>query len=116
MTSKSAPDVDFLGCTLPSSELATRRAEIQSLFEQVGSVEATSDGVLFRFQNTGEVAHALVDFIQFEQQCCGAITYELRSEPPHTVFTLQLRAPETLIGSIQTFYLTNKPPVNDGKA
>jgi len=32
--------------------------------------------VLFTFQNTDETAHALLDFIRFEQQCCGAIAYE----------------------------------------
>ena len=107
MTSKLTTSEGFLACTLPSPELASRRAEIQRLIEQAASVAASSDGVMFTFQNTDEIAHALMDFIRFEQQCCGAITYEIRSEPPHTEFILQLHALATLVASIQEFYLRN---------
>ena len=69
--------------------------------------------MLFTFKNTDEIAHALVDFIRFEQQCCGTITYELRAEPPHTELALQLRAPADLVASLQKFYLTSEPPAND---
>jgi hypothetical protein len=113
MTSESATDEGFLVCTLPSPELASRRAEIQRLIEHAGSVVARPDGVLFTFKNTDEIAHALVDFIRFEQQCCGAVTYELRAEPPHKVLALQLRAPAALVASVQKFYLTSEPPAND---
>jgi hypothetical protein len=116
MTSESVTNEGFLACTLPSPELASRRAEIQRLIEQAGSVIARPDGVLFTFQNTDEIAHALLDFIRFEQQCCGAITYELRAEPPHTVLALQLRAPADLVAAIQKFYQTNEPSASDGKA
>jgi len=110
MTSESKANQDFLTCTLPSPELATRRAEIQRLIERAGSVKAKPDGVLFTFQNTDEIARTLLDFIRFEQQCCGALTYELRAEPPHTQLALQLRAPANLVASIQKFYLPDEVP------
>jgi hypothetical protein len=116
MTSKSATNEGFLVCTLPSPELASRRAEIQRLIEHAASVVARPDGVLFTFQNTDGIAQALLDFMRFEQQCCGAITYEIRSEPPHTELALQLRAPTTLVTSIQDFYLAGEPPANDRSA
>ena len=115
MTSESATSEGFLVCTLPSPELASRRAEIQRLIEHVGAVVARPDGVLFTFQNTDEIAHALLNFIRFEQQCCAAITYELRAEPPHTEIVLQLRAPAALIASVQRFYLPSEP-ANDSIA
>lgn len=113
MTNESAANDGFLICALPSPELAPRRAEIQRLIQHAGSVVARPDGVLFMFQNTDDIAHALLDFIRFEQQCCGAITYELRSEPPHTELALQLCAPTALVTSVQNFYLTSEPPAND---
>jgi hypothetical protein len=116
MSSESATNEGFLACTLPSPELASRRAEIQKLIEEAGSVVAKPDGVLFTFQNTDETAHALLDFIRFEQRCCGAIAYELRAEPPHAGLALQLHAPAALVASVQEFYLANEPSANDGNA
>jgi hypothetical protein len=116
MTNEPAIKEDFLVCTLPSPELASRRAEIQRLIEPASSVVVRPDGVLFTFQNTDEIAHALLDFIRFEQQCCGAITYELRAEPPHTELALQLRAPAALVRRVQKFYLTSEPEDKDGMA
>jgi hypothetical protein len=116
MISESTANEDFLVCNLASPELASRRAEIQRLIEHAGLVAARPDGLLFTFQNTDEIAHALVDFIRFEQQCCGSITYELRAEPPHRELALQLRAPAALVTSVQKFYLTTEPPANDRTA
>lgn len=112
MSSNLTIGEDFLACALPSSELAPRRAEIQRLIDQAGSVAAISDGVLFVFQNTDEVAHALVDFIRFEQQCCSAITYDIRSQPPHAELILQLHAPATLVASLRKFYLCDETQAN----
>jgi len=116
MSSDSMNDENLLLCTLPSPELAPRRAEIQRLIEQAGSVVSKPDGVSFSFRNTVEIAHALVDFIRFEQQCCSSITYELRSEPPHMELTLRLRAPSVLVASVQKFYLINEISNNNGIA
>lgn len=116
MSSESVIEKSFLVCTLPSPELASRRAEVQRLIEQADSVVARCDGVLFTFPNTDEIAYALLDFIRFEQQCCSAITYELRAAPPHTELTLQLRAPLALVLSIQNFYVTDELQANDKKA
>jgi len=108
MASDPISNKSFLVCTLPSPQLASRRAEIQRLMEQAGSIASAPDGVLFTFPNTDEIAHALVDFVRFEQQCCSAITYELRSEPPHAVLVLQLRAPTSHVLLIQEFYQSGK--------
>jgi hypothetical protein len=116
MTSASTTNEGFLVCNLPSPELASRRGEIQRLIEHAGSVVARPDGVLFTFQNTDEIAHALLDFIRFEQKCCAAITYELRAEPPRSELAFRLRAPAALVTSVQKFYLTSEPSDNDGIA
>ena len=108
MANDSTTNDDFLLCTLQSPELATRRGEIQRLIEQAGSVVSKPDGVLFTFRDTVEIAQALVDFIRFEQQCCSALTYELRFEPPHRELALQLRAPVALVASVQKFYLASE--------
>jgi MerC mercury resistance protein len=97
-------------CSLPSPELTARRAEIQGFIEEATSVVSRPDGVLFAFANTVETAHALVDFILFEQQCCSSITYELRSEPRHSHFTLQLRAPADQVLELQKIYSNGDKP------
>ena len=113
MTSESAINQEFLFCTLPSPELASRRSEIRRLIEHASSVVERPDGLLFTFQNTDEIARALFDFIRFEQQCCATISYELRAEPPHTELALQLRAAAALVTSVQKFYLTSEGAAND---
>jgi hypothetical protein len=97
-------------CSLPSPELTARRVEIQGFIEQATSVVSRPDGVLFAFANSVETAHALVDFILFEQQCCSSITYELRSEPRHSHFTLQLRAPADQVAELQKIYSKGDKP------
>jgi hypothetical protein len=109
MASEPATNVGFLACTIPSPQLASRRAEIQTLIDQAGSAQARHDGVQMTFQNSEEVAQSLLEFIRLEQQCCKTITYELRSEPPHTELSLRLRAPAALISPVQSFYLGAKP-------
>jgi hypothetical protein len=116
MISESAINQEFLFCTLPSPELASRRSEMHRLIEHASSIVARPDGVLFTFQNTDEIARALFDFIRFEQQCCGTITYELRAEPPHAELRLQLRVPAALVTSVQKFYLTSERAANDRTA
>jgi hypothetical protein len=102
-------DVSFV-CSLPSPGLTARRAEIQGFIEQATSVVSRPDGVMFAFANTVKTAHALVDFILFEQQCCSSITYELRSEPRHSHFTLRLRAPADQVGELQKIYTSEDKP------
>jgi hypothetical protein len=97
-------------CSLPSPELIARRAEIQGFIEQAISVVPRPDGLIFAFENTVETAHALVDFILFEQQCCSSITYELRSEPRYSHFTLQLRAPADQVVELQKIYSKGDKP------
>jgi hypothetical protein len=110
MTNNSGRTKFSFVCSLPSPELTARRAEIQGFIEQATSVVSRPDGVLFAFANTVETAHALVDFILFEQQCCSSITYELRSEPRHSHFTLQLRAPADQITELQKIYSKSDNP------
>lgn len=95
----------LLVCTLPSTEFAKRRIEVQGFVERASSVEATSTGLRFVFRNTNETAHALVDFILLEQKCCSAVSYELQSLPPHTDIILQLHASGELLASLQALYL-----------
>lgn len=97
-----------LVCTLPSTEFATRRMEVQKFVERATSVTPTSTGLRFVFRNTNEIMHALADFILFEQKCCGAVSYELQSVPPHTDLVLQLHAPEELFASLQAVYLRDR--------
>jgi len=110
MANDSAGNKVSLVCSLPSPQLAARRAEIQRFIAQANSVVPRPDGVLFAFENTAEIAHALVDFILFEQQCCSSIAYELRSEPRHSQFILQLRAPVDQVVALQTIYLKGDRP------
>jgi hypothetical protein len=102
-------EVSFV-CSLPSPELAARRAEIQGFIEHATAVVSTPNGVMFAFANTVETAHALVDFILFEQQCCSSITYELRSEPRHSHLTLQLRAPVDQVLELQKVHSKGDKP------
>jgi hypothetical protein len=96
---KSTQTESVLVCSLPAPDLAARRVEINKFFKGAKSVTGTPDGILFVFANTPDIAHALTDFILFEQKCCGTILYELRSSPPHTQLTLQLYAPQKQVWS-----------------
>jgi hypothetical protein len=108
--SKPASGNGQLMCSLPAPEFAARRAEIKRYIEQADAVVPRRDGVLFSFKNTTETAHALIDFILFEQRCCSSITYELRSEPEHSHFFLRLRAPLAQVEALQAIYLNDNSP------
>lgn len=95
----------LLVCTLPSAEFRSRRIEVQEFVERARSVVSIPNGLRFVFPNTKEIAHALVDFILFEQKCCAAVTYELQSPPPHTDLVLELHASGGLFASLQALYL-----------
>lgn len=99
----------LLLCTLPNTELADRRMEVQKFFGRACSVAAISTGLRFVFHNTNETAHALVDFILFEQKCCNAVSYELQSLPPHTTLILLLHASGELLAPLQSLYLNEHP-------
>ena len=99
------PTESVLVCSLPKPDLATRRSEINEFIRNAISVNATPDGVVFVFENTADAAHALMDFILFEQQCCSNVSYELRSEPRHTKLTLQLYAPKNQVNALHAIYV-----------
>lgn len=104
--SYEAEDVEqHLVCALPSAELASRRKEVQEFVERAQSIMSIPYGLQFVFPNTNEIAHALVDFILFEQKCCAAVSYELQSIPPHGEIVLQLHASGTLLASLHNLYL-----------
>jgi hypothetical protein len=106
---KSTQTESVLVCSLPAPDLAARRVEINKFFKGAKSVTGTPDGILFVFANTRDIAHALTDFILFEQKCCGTILYELRSSPPHTQLTLQLYAPQKQVNALRAIYLEEDP-------
>jgi hypothetical protein len=97
-----------LVCSLPAPDLATRRAEINEFIRGAISVNATPAGIVFIFENAADIAHALIDFILFEQKCCSSILYELRSSPPHAQLTLQLHAPRNQVDALHAIYLDER--------
>jgi hypothetical protein len=90
-----------LACTLTASELAARKEEINPIFQSVQQVKELADGYALSFPGTAEWANNLIQFINFERECCQFFTFALVFEQQLGAIWLQIRGPEGVKGMVE---------------
>lgn len=79
-------------CTLSSEEMMERAEQLRAtIFKKIVSVNELRDGYDFTFNEPGEFASQLVDFINFERSCCRYFTFALEFEPDKGPIHLQVK-------------------------
>jgi hypothetical protein len=90
-----------LVCTLTASKLATRREEINPIFQSVQQVKELADGYALSFPGTAEWANRLIKFINFERDCCRFFTFGLVFEQQLGSIWFHIRGPEGVKGMVE---------------
>jgi hypothetical protein len=80
-----------LVCTLTEDEQATRREEMDPLFDHIERIEELPDGYAVRFPGDEALLPRLAEFIRAERDCCRFFTFELVAEPGLGPIWLRLR-------------------------
>lgn len=83
-----------LACSLTESELVTRGEEVADLFKHVEQVNELADGYALRFPGSNTWANTLVQFINFERECCPFFEFGLVFEQKQGPIWLHIRGPE----------------------
>ena len=72
----------LLSCSLLPDDLNERVAMLkEELFTEDVVTEELEDGYLFFFEDEGEVATKLLDFLDIEKQCCPFFKFDLSILP-----------------------------------
>ena len=108
------PDSIPLACALGSNEFAARRQEVmeQVVTRAVETVEL-ADGYALRFSAEFPLK-TLTDFIHYERDCCGFMTFELVATPNQ--FELRLRGSAEIKQFIQSNFSSSMDEVGTGAA
>lgn len=92
-----------LACLIQDpQQMKQRMDEVEELFKQATGRQELADGYAFSFPGDDAWVARLVDFIQFEKNCCPFFTFELIFEPQHGPLWLRLRGPEEARATLQT--------------
>jgi hypothetical protein len=79
-------------CNLTSKEQAKRYKELRDvLFNRIASVKELPDGYDLLFNEKLEFSKQLVEFINFERECCPSFTFSLNFEPHEGPIHLQVK-------------------------
>ncbi len=71
-----------VACCLTEPELALRRAELATgMFNAVQQIQELANGYAFQFPGSRDWAEKLLNFINFERECCPFFTFEMVFEP-----------------------------------
>ncbi len=90
-----------LACSLSASEQITRGEELVDLFKHVQQMNELPDGYAFRFLGSDLWANRLLEFINYERNCCPFFTFALIFEPKQGPIWLHVRGPEGVKDTIQ---------------
>jgi hypothetical protein len=84
-----------IACTLSSSELARRQAELRTgVLAAAVAVEPLPSGLRWRFAASPEIVTRLASLVEAERQCCGYLRFRLDAEPGLAGVTLEVTGPE----------------------
>lgn len=71
-----------LSCTLLPGELNERLAEIkEEIFTEDVKKEELEDGYIFYFDDKGDLADKVLDFLKVEKKCCPFFKFDLSIRP-----------------------------------
>jgi hypothetical protein len=81
-------------CDLNANQMSLRKAELtdnqSGIFTKVSKVNELSDGYDFLFDQPKEFSYYLLDFINFERNCCSSFSFALEFEPNERVTHLKI--------------------------
>jgi len=96
-----------LACSLTASELVTRGEEVSDLFKHVEQVNELADGYALRFPGSDTWANTLVQFINFERECCPFFGFGLVFEQKQGPIWLHIRGPEGVKAMVEQMIRQN---------
>ncbi|MEP7200467.1 MAG: hypothetical protein ABI874_11670 [Chloroflexota bacterium] len=84
-----------IACNLPAAALAQREQELAAtIFRHRLAVRELPDGYEFQFPPDDDWGARLLEFIQFERQCCPFFAFEFAFEPNQGPIWLRMRGGE----------------------
>lgn len=84
-----------VACLLSGPELQQRRCTVLAAFRSMQlEVREEPDGYAFRFAPSSSQLASLIEFIDFERQCCPFLRFDLKVEPAEGPIWLTLTGPE----------------------
>lgn len=101
-------DVDSamaLVCSVPAPGRGERRVSVQAVVSQATSFDEVENGVLFRFENSDDVARLLLDLVLAERRCCARFSYSMMFQPEHQAIELRVEGAGDLIQPLKDLYL-----------
>ena len=92
MNNQTIPLEDIpIACQLLPTDFQKRRETLmQSTIVQFSQVTELENGYQFHYLGSDDVAMELVEFINFERQCCPFLTFELGFAPQGAGITLSI--------------------------
>jgi hypothetical protein len=83
-----------IACKLSGADLQSRQGAVDALFNAVSQVRELPEGYAFAFPADANTAHALLDFVMEERECCPFFTFTLTFAAPHEAIWLGLQGGE----------------------
>jgi len=94
-----------LACTLLPNELNERLAELkEEVFTSDVRKEELADGYIFYFNDEGEMANKVLDFLKFEKKCCPFFKFDLSILPFQGGMALKISG-STQVKSFIDYYM-----------
>ncbi|MFN6946394.1 MAG: hypothetical protein ACK4ND_15710 [Cytophagaceae bacterium] len=92
-------------CNLSESQMVSRKAELTSkygMFLKVKEVIELKDGYDFVFTEPKEFSQQLLDFINFERNCCSNFSFALEFEPNEKATHLKIYGSKAIKTELKT--------------
>src|SRR5262249_1683466 len=83
-----------IACTLSSEDFARRQQVIRKLLQKTVERHELEDGFEFVFPSSETTLAELVDFVDFERNCCRFLSFELVVNLGNGPIHLRLRGPD----------------------
>ncbi|HSF15023.1 MAG TPA: hypothetical protein VLK65_05680 [Vicinamibacteria bacterium] len=84
-----------VACSLPPLELRLRVGAIrEGIARRISAVEDLEGGFALRLAPLDEALPEARAFVDFERQCCGFATFELRRDEAADALWIEIRGPE----------------------
>ncbi|MBX7151917.1 hypothetical protein K1X84_09780 [bacterium] len=93
-------DKPIVACKLNSAEQVKRSKEIkQELLSKSTDVNELTDGFEWIFDASDETANQLIDFVNFERDCCAFFTFTMIFPPDKKIIRLQITGEKDILKS-----------------
>lgn len=94
-----------LSCTLPPHGRAERRTAVDAVIAKAKSAREVDHGVQFVFDQSDEIAHALLDLVLAERVCCAQFVYTITCSPQDDRIALGIDGTGPTVRPLKDLYL-----------